>query len=136
RVGLVVARGRLLKTRVARYPFEGRVVAWDVAAFSSDDDGELPFVVVLRRAARTYERLIVPDERIGEAREDRRVCERGSPRLGAVVEVVHADAEDLARIGDDGCVDEVIEGEVRPARGDERAHLVEPRCGEDGAHAA
>ena len=76
-------------------------LARDAAALLADDDGKLAFPVEPLALLGLQHRLLVADLGVGETREDRRVRRIGAARLGAVLAVVHARAENAQRVRDD-----------------------------------
>ena len=73
----------------------------DSSACLSDDERDLGLEVEVGGLARAQERLSVPDLRLGDAQEQRRVLGLVAPGLGSVLLVVQAHAHDLVRVGDD-----------------------------------
>src|SRR5438874_12152550 len=99
RVALPVAHRALVVAAVAGDVPPG-VLLRDAAAGFADDHRDLGLVVQVLGFARTDDRLLVADLRLGHAQEDRRLLGVVAAGLDDVVLIVEADADDLVRVRD------------------------------------
>src|SRR3954452_15212076 len=77
-----------------------RALARNAVAAAADDRDHLALVVELCRHLRTQDRLLVSDQGGRDPRKHRRIGGPLERRLGRVVVIVEADADDLARARD------------------------------------